>query len=406
MPFSFEPILSLLPSFFRPKRLPMPLHPFDLLLAGNLDTEAAATFLWSGVQQSTSPLTEIHNYPLTQVALWKTEIAASEHEFLIINATNILAAQNNEFQQVLDRTVSSDLAPAADTVDQFYNHPESGELLDSIKAAIRNATPVLAASAAVGAAVLAATQPSTPAAVLTIPLSYSASSLAMSGKLPHIYLLNDGPSPPILPQFHPKFTVPQYSLIDHVSISSAQVLEEMSQTRAGRFVSSAANFQIPPRDTRAQDRFVGGEQVVEYQNGTELDTYFPKNLKYFHIIILANVVHREYPLYALFLRQCYWFALTIFFAAQIIDNDLAEDPTPPDLTQNPDEDSDLVYLPVENLPVELKAPKNAGCWKGIRIHGCRRIVLARIVKKFHERLDEYTAMVFFLLSGYYRLLNF
>jgi hypothetical protein len=261
MPFSFEPILSLLPSFFRPKRLPMPLHPFDLLLAGNLDTEAAATFLWSGVQQSTSPLTEIHNYPLTKVALWKTEMAASEHEFIFFNATNILAAQNNEFQQVLDRTVSSDLAPAADTVNQFYNHPESGELLDSIKAAIRNATPVLAASAAVGAAVLAATQPSTPAAVLTIPLSYSASSLAMLGKLPHIYLLNDGPSSPILPQFHPKFTVPQYSLIDHVSISSAQLLEEMSQTRAGRFVSEAVNFQIPPRDTRAKDRFVGGNRL-------------------------------------------------------------------------------------------------------------------------------------------------
>ena len=224
----------------------------------------------------------------------------------------------------------------------------------------------------------------------------------MSGKLPHIYLLNDGPrsESPILPRFHSQFTVPQYSFIDQASISSAQVLEEMSQTRAGRFVTEDVNFQIPPRDTRAHDRFVGGEQVAEYQNGTELETYFPKNLKYFHIIILANVVHREYPLYALFLRQCYWFALTIFFAAQIIDNELAEGSTPPDFTQKPDEaNSDLVYLPVQNLPVKLKAPKNVGCWKGVRIHGCRKVVLARVVKKFHERLEEYTTMVFYILSG-------
>lgn len=192
-------------------------------------------------------------------------------------------------------------------------------------------------------------------------------------------------------------------------MSGAQILEEMSQTRAGRFVSEAANFQIPPRDTRAHDRLVGGEQVAEYLKGTELETYFPKNLKYFHIIILADVVHREYPLYALFLGQCYWFALTIFFATQIIDNDLVEGSTPTDLTWNPNLDKaelDLVYLPVQNLLVELKAPKNVGCWKGVRIHGCRKVVLACIVKKFHERLAEYTAMVFYILSGYDCLLNF
>jgi hypothetical protein len=405
MPFTYESFLSLLPSFLRPKHLPMPLPPFDLLLAGNLDTEQAASSLWSGVKQSNSPLTEIHNYPLKKIGFWKTEKTPSEHEFVLFHVKDLSVEQSNEFTQVLDRTVSSDLAPAADTVDQFYNHPESGELLDSIKAVIRTATPALAA----GAAVLAAARPSTPAILLTIPLSYSASSLAMSGKLPQIYLLNDGPSSesPILPRFHSQFTVPQYSLIDNVSITSAQVLEEMSQTRAGRFVSKAVNFQIPPRDTRARDRFVGGEQVAEYQNGRELEAYFPKHLKYFHIIILANVVHEEYPLYALFLRQCYWFAITIFFAAQIIDNDLAGGSTPPDLTRIPDEaDSDLLCLPAQNLPVQLKAVSDAGCWKGVRIHGCRKVVLDRVVKKFHERLEEYTAMVFYILSGYDCLLNF
>ena len=404
MPFTYEDLFHLLPSFLRPKRLPMPLSPFQMIMAGNLDTEAAATFLWSGVQQSKSPLTEMDNYVLTEMGLWKTEVSPSEHEFLLLQAQDRSTAQNGiGFTQVLERTVSSDLAPASSTLDQFYRHSQSGELLDSIKTAMRNATPALVA----GAAVVAAVQPSTPAILFTIPLSYSASSLAMSGKLPHIYLLNDGPSSPILPQFYSQIMPPKYTFIDHASISSAQILEEMLRTRAGRFVSELANLQIPPGDTHAHDRFVGGQLVMEYQNGTLLDTFYPKNLKYFHIVILANVVHREYPLYALFLRQCYWFALTMFFAAQIIDNDLNKDKarSPPDLTQVSD-DADLVYMPVENLPVELKVPKNVGCWKGVRIHGCRMVVLARIVKKFHERLEEYTAMVFYILSGYYCLLNF
>ena len=146
---------------------------------------------------------------------------------------------------------------------------------------------------------------------------------------------------------------------------------------------------------------------MEYQNRTLMDTFYLKNLKYFHIVILANVVHREYPLYALFLHQCYWFALTIFFVAQIIDNDLNKDKarSPPDLTQVSD-DADLVYMLVENLLVELKVPKNVGCWKGVRIHGCRMVVLARIVKKFHEQLAEYTEMVFYIPSEYYCLLKY
>ena len=402
MPFTYEDFLHFLPSFLRPKRLPMPLSPFQMLKAGNLDTEAANTFLWSGVQQSNSPLTELDNYDLTVILLRKTEDSPSEHEYLCFDAEDRSIAQSNRFTQALERTVSSDLAPASTTLDQFYRHSQSGELLDSIMVPIQNATPALAA----GAAVFAAVQPSTPAILLTIPLSYSASSLAMAGKLPHIYLLNDGPSSPILPQFNSRIMPPKYTFIDNASISSAQILEEMSQTRAGRFVSELANLQIPPRDTRALDRFVGGKLVAEYQKGKLLDTFYPKNLKYIHMIILANVVHREYPLYALFLRQCFWFALTIFFAAQIIDSDLNEDKasSPPDLTQVSD-DADLVYMPVENPPVELKALKNVGCWKGVRIHGCRMVVLARVVKKFHEQLAKYTEMVFYIPSEYYSLLN-
>jgi hypothetical protein len=131
-----------------------------------------------------------------------------------------------------------------------------------------------------------------------------------------------------------------------------------------------------------------------FKSGQSLGEFQPKALKLFHMVLLAHVVHVEYPLYALFSRQCYWFACIVFYAAQIIDKQLTQDALEVFNNNHDTTDTDLFFL-----PYHLFVPEGAGRWNGIKISGCKQVILNTIVRKFHKQLCVYMAKVDFLLNS-------
>ena len=81
----------------------------------------------------------------------------------------------------------------------------------------------------------------------------------------------------------------------------------------------------------------------------------------------------------------------MFYAAQIIDQDLALNLAPqasPSLSDLPNlEKRDHIFL-----PFHLYMPEEAGHWRGLRISGCKLVVLT-IVRKFYSSIEDYKIKV-------------
>ena len=84
------------------------------------------------------------------------------------------------------------------------------------------------------------------------------------------------------------------------------------------------DHNAPIRDMRVVDIWMGEgrlETAACCIADDEMSTFLPIKLNLFHIT-LTDVIYNKYPLYTLFMRQCYWFANMIYSVAQIIDNNL------------------------------------------------------------------------------------
>jgi hypothetical protein len=336
------------------------------------DTEVFLSLLVDQAMHSTNPFIILDGYRITSMVIRKIS-HAPQHEFIVFRVSD-----TSNF--ILERTVSTSSEPDNDTVYEFLNHPESSRLLNIIMGSL---TPSAAASAALVAAPIAA-------ASLIIPFTGISSG-------PPLPLMDEGP---IVPSSHLPLTItasvaPKYSIFDQTSITLAELLHKVSNTDIGNYVSQSLKLSKPPKDSRAHDNFLGEDKLTsDYYSlkfGTDLGEFRPKNLTLFHLALLAHVVHVQYPLYALFMNQCYWFSNTVFSAAQIIDRDLSFEtiPCPTDGPPTIDEECDQIYL-----PFHLYIPSEAGRWKGIKISGCKTVILDTIIRKFHEQLRESIAKVF------------
>ena len=82
----------------------------------------------------------------------------------------------------------------------------------------------------------------------------------------------------------------------------------------------------------------------------------------------------------------------MFYAAQIINRDLALNLAPqasPSLPDLPDlEKRDHIFL-----PFHLYMPEEAVRWRGLRISGCKLVVLSTIVWKFYSSIEDYKIKV-------------
>lgn len=334
--------------------------PIPLLLSPHRewDTELFLSILQDQASHGADSL------PLTSISFRKQRTDA-EHEFLVFEVSSPLQAR----RFVLERTVDVESPPNQATVEDFLDHTESKALMDKVLDAIAP----LSASASVSLAAAVAAGP--------------AAAVALASTLP---LSSSTPSPLLPSTARVASTSIGYSLFDRASMKMAEVLHAVSGTPIGAYASNRLNKQKPPNDSRAEDRFVGENRLLlrEYESGAHIGEFRPQALTLFHLALLAHIVHMEYPLYSLFLSQCYWFSSTIFYAAQRIDRDLSTRAHVDLLLMDPRETDDFF------LPFDLYVPDQAGRWKGIKISGCKAVVVSMIVKKFHLQLRELATKVF------------
>ena len=390
-----------LSSLLFPARTMEVTSPMPLILSShrNWDTEAFLGFLWDQAMQKPDPSVILKIFRVTSMEFRKTNWDA-EHEFLTLKVSGETADEVHRF--ILERTVSINDHDDLDstTIDQFFNHEDSQKLLDTVSKVIQpissssssGPSPSLASleSVAVAGAALAAG----PALLIPLVLNSTSSSSSSSSNL--LPLINEGVHTP-LPSL-------EYSYFDRTSMAMAEILQAVSRTKVGSYVSKSLNKPKPPKDSRAEDQFVGGDMLnsIDYNLlfGTRVGDIQPKTLTLFHLALLAHVVHQEYPLYSLFSNQCYWYSSTIFYAAQIIDQHLSN--INQNLKIHLDDKSDRQFDDFF-LPFHLFQPKEAGRWKGIQISGCKEVVLSTVVEKFYLQLDKFmlkVSYIFFTLTIY------
>jgi hypothetical protein len=97
----------------------------------------------------------------------------------------------------------------------------------------------------------------------------------------------------------------------------------------------------------------------------------------------------EYPLYSLFKSQGYWFASTVYSAAQIIDKDLSTGSIPTGVgslaSDETNEKIDDIFL-----PYHLYVPKRLAAGKVYRLVGARTWYWALFSRNFTKNLLNMT----------------
>jgi hypothetical protein len=357
--------------------------PLPLILSSHRswDTEAFLSILWDQAKKTDDPIDTLSRYRVTSLEFRKTQQTSAEHEYLALHVEAPNEPQGLQF--VLERTAllnaGSD-SPDNATIHDFFKHRDSRKLLDTVLTTIDSTSSQK--SVAATAALAAVPTLGTAASILPIALAASSSSFNSTSLLPMTSMAGISP---------------EYNLVDQASMTMASILQAASDTQVGAYISKSLKTSKPPKDSRAEDRFVGGDMLLqnEYnlEQGTQMGEFIPKSLTLFHLALLAHIVHAEYPLYSLFMSQCYWYSSTVFYAAQIIDRNL------PDhnillannlaVASESDLETDDIFL-----PFHLYVPPQAGRWKGIRISGCKRVVLETIVRKFYEQYEGYCTEVF------------
>jgi len=369
-------------SVFAPGPKPtMDTDPFKLLLSPTLSMEAEAFLLicWTGAR---APGCSLNTLKVMEMVL-KKKIPPPGHEFLHIGARDSRNNQNMSF--ILERTV--DLAaqpkkPAAvesNIVDSFLNHPDCVKVLGAILKALHSVPTAIAVAGA--AAVKTGTLSVPVATSVVVPLSLASTLLPSSSSVNSEFSL---------PLTNP--TEPPNSIVDKASLTIVNVFDFLSQMSS---LQSQKPSQKPSKDASADDRWLAGSNAdaPEYTDSYPAKRIFrPRHLNVFHMALLANVVHSQYPLYSLFKRNCYWFALLIFLAAKIIDNILGPNESPED----PEDFQDFEDTEMTDeffVPFYLYASNLAGHWMGFKVCEVRDIVLGRIVRLFLQQLDLHEAKV-------------
>ena len=300
-------------------------------------------------------------------------LADSEHEFIQSNLF-----QNQATRMLLERMQVTH-NPTDNDFAKFFAHPEYEQLLDALSDS-QTVIPIAAPTAAL-------VVPSLPPAVAVASVASATLPVILPvGKSLSQSSSEDRPNIPssVLPSYSntSRPSTFQFPLRQQITIGIADFLHLMSQTIPGRLISRSL-ISLPLKDGRASDRFVGADllDTQEYHTASEVASFTPKRLKLLHLVVLAYVLHREYPLYSLFKNQCYWFAVTFFHAALIIDMTLCG--------RRPLDEVDVDVLDHIFLPLEPSlSADSGGTWNGLKISACKKVVLSIVIKKFFIELAE------------------
>lgn len=371
----------------------METNPFKLLLLPTLsmETELFLFVCWSGVKSSPDSVLALTRFKVKTISV-KKKTQPPFHEFLLMDVRDRLDSTDKLF--ILERNVDLDADEELKTnvVDEFLLHEDCKKVLNAIfRALLTIPTTVLVGAAAVaaGPALSGLSVPAVASAI--IPLSVATSFLPSFSHTPEV--------DSYLPRTNPVMGSSQNSIVDRTTLTAADFFHRLSEFSVSRRMSKSLNK--PPKDSRADDRWLSGVRVETPEFGTAqgAQSFEAFNLNLFHMALLAHVVHTEYPLYSLFKRNCYWFSMTFYLAAQTIDKSLG---SRPDLPDRPEEGTDNFFL-----PFSLYMPEVAGRWMGFKICEVQKMMVDHIVRLFLKKLGEHEKMVFTIFLNYQlQLTNF
>ena len=389
--FFFDLFQEVWSAFFPSKPRTKDTSPFAFLLSPTLtmETDAFLLLYWSGLTSSPDYAQASARFKVAAVNVkTKTVTAAPELESVIFTVRDVQERRDRLFR--VERTAvdeaSDDLEKKS---EEFFGHQDCKKVLVAVSRALQAVPPtieVAGAAVVAGPAVSGLSAPALASAV--VPPSVASTLLPPSSQ--------DRVSS-YLPGSHPNTEFSTNSIVDHATLKLTQIFDFLSEFADSRMASES----LPRKNAPADDRWLAGAKLQTQEYGTER-SFEAYHLNLFHMALLADLVHKEYPLYFLFKNNRYWFLSIIYLAARVIDQTLG---SRPDIPEDPEDSKDIVDMFF--LPIHLYMPYVAGRWMGFKIREVQGIVVKRIVRLFLRRLAEYEANVcVYLLSEPPRLLIF
>lgn len=351
-------------TFFVPKRTTMPSTLFDFLLKPDLamDTELFLHVCTSGIDD---PQEVLSRFKVKNLSI-KKKLQAPQHEFLLIELDDLVG--NIDRHLIVERTVDVQAdRPQDDTdtcsiIDDFVRHPYYENVIAAVSSALVAGPVSLIVGCAAGAAGPTVSGLAVAAAVVS-----SSSQLS---------------NPPQTLNSLPESST--NSILDQAALNSAQFFHSLSDFAVSRRMSKSLNK--PPKGISANDRWLGEDNLKfpEYGSVRGARTFEAHNLTLFHMALIVNIVHSEYPIYSLFKNNCYWFANLIYLAARIVDHSLG---VRPGVLKYSEESGDMIDLFFLQFTQYL--PSISGSWMGFKICDVEEIVVNHIVDLFLKKLKTY-----------------
>ena len=293
-------------------------------------------------KSSDNPLHALWGWHMVEIIGVNKATATPKHESFTIQVVDKdMADAVHMF--LMDRMASTRSVTNDETFDYFTQCPDSKTVLESIQQALKDMSTMAAEAtnnASTSLRAFAQRQPFTSSQTPILPLTNDHASSS------------DPTSTP---------TFISWSLTNAVAMAR----------------SSARSSSL---ELEAEDMISG---VKKQDLGKSIRQYKPDGLSMWDVVLIAYVVHKLAPTYALFRSQCYWFANVIFEVIVALFPSKSESETPP-----PGSPPTLL-LPNDYLP------KEAGRWCGILINDPRVVeAVVSIAKcRFKTQQANYLAKV-------------
>ena len=348
----------------------------------NMDVDTFYHLWWSAIKVSASASKRVRVKDVD----CRKKVVEPGHEYLFIVVRDILISQNMSF--VLERTVDLDAATrkspaqAANIVEAFVNHPDCKIVLDAILNALTSTPSAILVAGAAAAA---------PPLFLSVPV---VASVVLPLSVASTLLLSPSCVGSSLPFTNPIKVPSRNSAVDSASLAVVAAFHRLSELSSICSTSKAAQKIKPEKDSPADDRWLVGTKAdtreYAYADGKRL-IFHPLYLTLYHMAILAFVVHRLYPTYSLFKRNCYWFTALIYYAAKIIDGMLKsrEEKSHHEAKPHHEDPEDPKGMTDEFfLPSDPSDPSPAGHWMHFKVCEVKPVVLNQVVTLFFKKLEE------------------
>jgi hypothetical protein len=285
-----------------------------------------------------------------------------QHESLALWVFDKITLQQHEF--VIERMPSR--RNYISRLLLFSQFPSSEEVLNSIERAVRNMRSM------------------TTQAADSLFAAIKAEAKAEEETLPLLPLINE----PLETSYPPNASTPPTTLIDIVTSNLARAVA----------VARTGSQSISPQSL-AEDSISGYPPQSLLPNNC-IRQFRPVDLSFFDVVLLADIVHRNAPIYGLFDNHCYMFSSVIFDAIVKLYHLPASSLDP----NNPSASTSYPPVAARSPTIEVGAPKNAnlvivpmgdedqaGRWSGLLILDpiVKSTIVRLVVSQFRAERDDY-----------------